>query len=107
MSENDNSSHELGFVAFVLLYLGILGFNFAAPVFLSPLLGVSYGVGVCGLTGLIFLLGATGHPWWLYETLRSVRGWGIGLRIGSVRLFLVPVGLLFLLLAVLGYINQK
>ena len=107
MNDDDNNRHELGFVAFVVLYLGILGFIFVVPVVLSPLLGVSYWVAVCGLAGLMPLLAATGHPWWLYETLRSVRGWGLGLPISRVRLLLVPMGLLFLLVAVLGYLNQR
>jgi len=102
MTPDDDPKRELSFTAWLLLYFSLLAFVFGVPFLIAPYFGMRVEIGWLGLSGGLSLLAATRHPWWLYETLRSVRGWGIGLPDGHVQLYLAVLGVLGLGLAVLG-----
>lgn len=76
----------------VLIYLGIL----AVGVTLSIYIDDHYHVGgdrAIGLAlGPVFVLAATGWPWWLYGTIRRVRWFGLIKSDTVMRLALLVIG---------------
>jgi hypothetical protein len=86
----------------VLIYFGILGIM----VYLSLQVDGTYHLGedrsVAIVGGALYLLAATGHPWWLYDTVRHVRWFDAITDDGTMRVLLTILGLLLLLLGLGG-----
>jgi len=76
----------------VLVYLGILAVGVALSLYIDARyhLGDDRSIGLA--LGPIFLLTATGWPWWLYDTIRRVRWFGLIKNDTAMRVVLAVIG---------------
>jgi hypothetical protein len=77
---------------FVVVYLGTLVAAIALALALEALAGIPgrrTGLVFCGA---VFLLAATGRPWWLYTTVRRVRWFALIESDRAMRILLAVVG---------------
>jgi len=70
----DSETRELSVGIFVATFSGSLLVCMGLAFYLELGLGLVQGSGAMLISGLLFVLAATGRPWWLYGTIRRL-GW--------------------------------
>jgi hypothetical protein len=79
---------------FIGVYVGWIVVSLAAAFYLQHLYGLDARRGVLVVSGGIMVLASSGHPWWLYETLRRVRWFGSIRSDGTLRPIMLAIGIL-------------
>ena len=82
----------------VLIYLGILAILAALMLLFDHRYHVGEDRAAAIVGGAFYLLAATGHPWWLYDTVRHVRWFDAISDDASMRVVLIFLGVLLLAL---------
>jgi hypothetical protein len=77
---------------FIGVYVGWIVVSLAAAFSLQHLYGLDARRGVLVVSGGIMALASSGHPWWLYETLRRVRWFGSIRSDGTLRPIMLVIG---------------
>jgi hypothetical protein len=70
-SRTEESKLTVG--TFVSVYVGILVVAVGSGLVLEERTGISADRTILAVCGAIFLVAASGRPWWLYATLRRIR----------------------------------
>jgi hypothetical protein len=61
---------------FIGVYVGWILLSLAGAFYLQHLFGLDPRRGVLIVSGATCVVASSGHPWWLYETIRRVRWFG-------------------------------
>ena len=77
---------------FIGVYVGWIVLSIAGAFYVQHLSGLDARRGVLVTSGAIMILASSGHPWWLYETLRRVRWFGSIRSDGIMRAVMLAVG---------------
>jgi hypothetical protein len=92
---------ELTVGTFVSVYVGILIVSVASAVALESRAGIPPQRTILVVCGAIFLVAASGRPWWLYATVRRVRWFALIRSDRTMRVVLAAVGTVVILAAIL------
>ncbi len=84
----------------ILIYLGVLVVGIALSIYINDHYHVGDDRSIGLALGPIFLLAATGWPWWLYDTIRRVRWFGLIRNETAMHIVLAVIGGLLVLLGV-------
>jgi len=91
---------------FLGVYVGWILVSIAAAFYLQHLFGLDARRGVLIVSGGIMVFASSGHPWWLFETIRRVRWFGSIRSDGTMRAVMLALGVFAiwagLFVAVLG-----
>jgi hypothetical protein len=88
------------------VYLSVLLFGLVASMLLHGHFGLSVDRAVCLAVGPLFLLTATGRPWWLYATIRDIEWFTLITNEIGMRVVLAVLGVLAVLFGVAGFMGS-
>jgi hypothetical protein len=78
---------------FIGVYVGWIFLSLAGAFYLQHLYGLDARLGVLVVSGATFVVASSGHPWWLYETIRRVRWFGSIRNDGTMRSIMFAIGI--------------
>jgi hypothetical protein len=78
---------------FIGVYVGWILLSLAGAFYLQHLFGLDPRRGVLIVSGATCVVASSGHPWWLYETIRRVRWFGSVRNDGTMRSTMFAIGI--------------
>lgn len=95
MTPDDDPKRELSFKAALPVLLGFIAALVVIPILVAPLFRAYAPAGFMAIMGLLFLLPATRHPWWLFDVLNT----RVGGSPTDTQVFLLYMGMFLFVLA--------